>query len=164
MKTKTVILVLVAAFTIGLVGCGGGGGKTPKDAVDSMMKAAKAGNWEKAVSYMDIDGICKKAKEEFDKEMEGKTDEEKKEIEEAMPEEVNALLDPKKMKEMFIEKMKEDDDMKDFEYEITDVSEEKDGIVTVTVKITPKDGEPDEQEFAVKKVKGGWKISPEGMD
>ena len=57
MKRSALVLVIAAVFAVVSFGCGGGGGgKTPKDAVDGMMKAAKAKDWEKAISFMDIDG------------------------------------------------------------------------------------------------------------
>ena len=69
----------------------------------------------------------------------------------------------KKLKEKMVKELKEDKDMQDFTYEITDVSDEKDGVVTVTVKLTPKDGEPDEQKFPLKKTGAVWKVDPMAM-
>jgi len=159
MRIRNVMSTLVAVFTNSLIGYCDEDVRTPKATVKGMMEAVKAGDYEKAIGYMDLEGICASIRKQMDEQTKDMSEEEKKEFDEMIGEEMKSMMDPEKFKEKMIEQMKEDEDIQDFTYEITNVSDEKDGVVMVTVKITPKDGEPDEEEFPVKKVGGVWKVS-----
>ena len=158
MKTKALMFVLVTAFAMAFVGCGGGGASTPEDAVKGMMEAAQAKDWEKAVSYMDIEGMAKAMKEMMDEQMKDMDDETKKQMEE----QVGDMTDPKKLKEKFIKEMKEDEGKQDFTYKIIETKDKKDDSAKVVVEITEKGEEPDKETFDVKKIGGKWMITFEG--
>jgi hypothetical protein len=163
MKTRLLMLVIVAAFGATLISCGGGGGgKTPEEAVSGMMDAVKAKEWEKAVSFMDIDGIVAAMKEQIDEQTKDMSEEEKKQFDEMMGEEMKAMTDPKKMKEKMIETLKEKPP--EFTYKIKETKDGEEGVKIVVVEITEKDKEPETEEFPVKKVGGVWKISVPGME
>jgi hypothetical protein len=134
----------------------------PVETIHTMMAAVKAGDWEKAVDYIDIEGMCKFMKEEIARQTEHMSEEERKRLEETMGEEMRAMADPKKMKEKMIEALKEKPP--EFTYRIKEVRDGKEGVKIVVVEITEKDKQPDTEEFPVKKVGGAWKITIPGME
>jgi len=60
------VFVLVAVFAVSYIGYCDEGGETPKAAVRGMMEAVKAGDYEKAIGYMDLEGICTAIKKQMD--------------------------------------------------------------------------------------------------
>ena len=158
MKTRLLMFVIVAAFGATLISCGGGGGgKTPEEAISGMMDAVKAKDYEKAVSYMDVDGMVKEMRSQLEKMGKDLPEEAKKKMDEELAE-----MTPEKMKEKMIETLKEKPP--EFTYKIKETKDGEDGMKIVVVEITEKDKEPDTEEFPVKKVGGVWKISFSGMD
>jgi len=92
-------------LTVALVGCKKGGGATPEDAVKGMMEAAKAKNWEKVVSYMDIAGMVEATKKQFDTMTKGMPAEQVAEMKKGMAD----MMDVGKAKAKMIEEMNKDD-------------------------------------------------------
>ena len=91
MRAITVMFVLIAVFTTGLIGCGGGGEnpeniKNLLDPVEDMMDAVQAKDYEKAVSYMDIDGICRELRSQIEEIAKDLPEEDKKKMEEGLVE------------------------------------------------------------------------------
>lgn len=154
MRTSSLMIVLIAIFAVALVGCKkGGGGATPEDAVKGMMEAAKAKNWEKVVSYMDVESMVDMAK----KQMEKMPEEFKKDAEKAMAD----MLDVKKARAKMIEEMKKEDKAPT-SYKIIETKNQTDTTAVVVVETT--EGEKTRKdEIPVKKVGGKWMIAfPEG--
>jgi hypothetical protein len=165
MRARIVILVLAATFTVSLIGCGGKE-EDPAEkikgllgAVEGMFDAVKAKDYEKAVSYMDIDGICEEMRSQIREMARNLPEEDKKKMEDGLVD-----ITPEKAKEMMIEFLKKNYDTKDFTYETTEISDHRESTATVTVKFTPKDGEPEMQKYPVKKIDGIWKVTNPGLD
>ena len=157
MKAKVLMIVIIAAFTVALVGCGGsgGGGKTPEDAVKGMMEAAKAKDWEKAATFCDFEGTAKVMKEAMEEGINKLPEDQQEEAKKMMDEQMKEMT-AEKLKEKFIEDKKEET-KEDFTYEIGEVKDKTDNSAMVVVKI--KQGEKeDEDKIPVVKVNGTWKI------
>jgi hypothetical protein len=154
MKTTTLMIVLVAAFAFALVGCKkGGGGATPEDAVKGMMDAAIAKNWEKAVSYVDVEGIVETMK----KQMAGMSEEAKKEMEKTMGD----MLDVKKVKAKMIEDMKKDENAVT-SYKIIETKSKTDKSVVFVVE-TVEGKKTKTSDITVVKVGNVWKMGAPEM-
>jgi hypothetical protein len=157
MKTTTLMIVLVAAFAFCLVGCKkGGGGATPEDAVKGMMDATKAKNYEKAVSFIDVEAMVAASKKMFEKMTKDMPAEEKKKMEKEMADQ----MDVAKVKTKLIEQLKKDPAKSDVTYEIIEVKDKKDTSATVVVKITEKGSkEAETVPFPVTKTGSKWMVN-----
>jgi hypothetical protein len=153
MKTTGLLIVLIAAFAVALVGCKkGGGGATPEDAVKGMMEAAKAKNWEKAVSYMDVESMVEQAKKQVATMTKDMSAEDKKKMEDQMGD----MLDAKKMRSKMVEEMKKEDKAPT-SYKILEVKNKTDNSAIVVVETT-EGKETKKDEIPVKKVGNKWMI------
>jgi hypothetical protein len=126
----------------------GGGGATPEDAVKGMMDAAIAKNWEKTVSYIDVEGMVELMK----KQIAGMSEEVRKEMEKTMGD----MLDVKKAKAKMIEQMKQDDKAVT-SYKIIEVKDKTDKSATVVVE-TVEGKETKKNNIPVVKVGNVWKM------
>jgi hypothetical protein len=150
MKNLISVLCIIALVCISAVAyCAG-----PEDAVKGMFDAAKAGEWEKACSFMDLEGMAVAMKEMMTKMTEGMDDATKKQMEEQMGE----MTDATKIKAKMIEQMEADETKKDFTYKIIEVKDKKEDSAIVVAEITEKDQKPQTMNFPVKKLKGKWLI------
>ena len=151
---KGLFVVLAVVFVAALIGCGGGGGKTPEAAVKNAYEALKNKDWEAAVSCMDMDGMTKQMREMGMKGMEGMPEKEKAEAIKKLDEMIA------KMKETVIEEMKKARGDKEYSYKILETKDKKETSATVVVEVT-KDGKPEKEDVPLIKVNGLWKIGVE---
>ena len=155
MKISSLMIALLAIFAVALAGCSkGGGGATPKEAVEGMMEAMKTNNTEKFVSYFDIGGAVAEAKKKYEEMTKDMPEEQKKQMEKLMGD----ALDVNKAKAKMIESLKKEK-APEFTYKILEVKDEKADSATVVVEITEKGKEAEKQEFPVKKVGNKWMAS-----
>lgn len=145
-KTIWIIGIVCVAFVSATAYCAG-----PEDAVKGMLDAVKAGNWEKAATFIDFEGMANAMK----KMMEGMDEETKKMMEEQMGD----MFDAAKIKEKMIEEMKADTSKKNITYKIVEVKDKKDDSAIVVTEITEEGKEPEKVDFPVKKIDGKWIIS-----
>ena len=146
-KTISLLIVLTLVTISAAAFCG-----SPEDAVKGMIEAVKAKDWEKAVSYIDFEGMAKAMKEM----MAGGVEEMDEETQKQMDEEM-ASITPEKMKEQMINSMKED--VTNFTYKIIETKDVTEDKATVIVEITEEGEEPEEIPFPVRKVDGKWMIN-----
>ena len=127
--------------------------------VKGMFDAVQKKDYEKAVTYMDIDGICEEMRSQIKKMAANLPEDKKKEMEDGLVD-----MTPAKVKEMMIAFLEKNYDAKEFTYETTEISDQRETTATIVVKITPKDGEPEMQNYPIKKIDGVWKVANPGMD
>ena len=125
---------------------------TPEDAVKGMLDAVKAEEWEKAVSYIDIEGIVDYAKAVYRRKLEALPDEKK----EAAAKELDAL-NAEKVRKGTVKKM-QDVFGSDFEYRIlgTEATGEDRAVVIVEFK---RKGKTRDASIPTEKIDGKWMVS-----
>ena len=153
MRTTGLMIALFMVLTVALVGCKKGGGATPEDAVKGMMEAAKAKNWEKVVSYMDIAGMVEATKKQFDKMTKGMPAEQVAEMKKGMAD----MMDVGKAKAKMIEEMKKDDKAPT-SFKILEVKNKTENSAIVVVETT-QGKETKKDEIPVKKIGNVWMLS-----
>ncbi len=148
MKRLLLIACVGIMGTLLVTGCGKGG--NAEDAVRGMLDAAKAGDGDKAISYMDFDPMVAQMREET-KDM----DEETKKM-------MGDMGDPEKfvetMKNMIKADLEKDAKEKELDYKILGSEAMDNGRVKVTVQMIEDGKETKEQTCEVHKKAGKWMI------
>ncbi len=131
------------------LGCGEPASKTPEGAVEAMLKAAKAGNYQKAVEYFDFEGMQKQYDERIAK----------------LPEEVRKNVpkfDFKEHKKRMIEQLKEDAKKGELTWKIGETKIDGD-IATVELETFYGGKSEGKDKVPMVKVKGVWKVGMPAM-
>ena len=149
MKNLLIILCVGIIGTMLVVGCGSKEGGAKSD-LKKMLEHMKAGEAEKAIEYMDFDGVIAEMK----KEMEG--------MDEATKKMMGDRADPDKVIAKMKEGMKEDESMPKFEYEIGEATVDGD-TVKIKVKVTPEGEEVENLTVVMNKKDGKWKADLASM-
>ena len=144
---KAMMFVFCGCLALMLIGGCGSKEDSAKSAVKTGLEALKAGDIDKAMEYVDMEGMVEGMKKMMEPMMSMMPEEEKK----------------KAMAEMNVETMKEKakedfkkQDLK-FEYEILSAEPLGDDDVKVTVKVTEKGKDAEELPLIMKKIDGKWK-------
>lgn len=125
---------------------------TPEDAVKGMLDAVKAEEWEKVVSYIDIEGMVDYAKAVYRRKLEALPDEKR----EAAAKELEAL-DAEKVRKGTVKKM-QDVFGSDFEYRILGTEETDEDKAVVIVEFKRKDKTRNDA-IPTAKIDGKWMVS-----
>ena len=126
------------------VGCGQPASKTPEGAVEAMLKAAKAGNYAKAVEYIDFEGMQRQR----DKMIAELPEEARKNV---------PKFDVKEMKKKMIEQLKEEAKKGELTWKIGETKIDGDKA-TIEVETFYSGESEGKAKLPMVKVKGVWKV------
>ena len=144
MKKLLLIVCVGIVASLLIVGCGSNEDKA-KSAVKKGLEHLKAGNIEKALDYVDLEGFVEEMKKQMEPMLAMLPEEQKKEA----------------MDDFTIEKIRENAKKEfkkeDIKYEILSSEAFGDDAVKVTVKLSAKDEDEETVGFIMKKIDGKWK-------
>ena len=145
-RLKTAAVLLVGAI---LVSCSDTPSEgPPEEAVREMLDAQKAGDWQKAADYMDVDGMIKAVEEMIENAPNGMKKDVMRELEAPTSDKVTFRR---------IDEMKKEMPAGDFTFKIVETIDSRKDSATVIVDIT-SGGKTVRKEFPVVKVDGVWKV------